>query len=53
VALADVMAWPVSVLTRAVVVAVVFSAAIGIFFGYCPACAAANLEPIEAFRFEG
>ncbi len=44
--------WPVSLSFNAVVLAVGFSAAVGVFFGYYPARRAARLLPIQALRFE-
>jgi putative ABC transport system permease protein len=44
--------WPVLVSQTAIVGAVAFSAAIGIFFGFYPARKASELDPIEALRYE-
>jgi putative ABC transport system permease protein len=41
-----------SIPVNAVLVAVLFSAAVGIFFGFYPARKAANLDPIVALKFE-
>ncbi|MGH9414729.1 MAG: ABC transporter permease [Terriglobales bacterium] len=44
--------WPVDISVASIVVAALFSAGIGIFFGFYPAQKAARLDPIEALRFE-
>jgi putative ABC transport system permease protein len=44
--------WPVLVPTSAVILAVGFSALVGVFFGFYPARKASRLDPIEALRFE-
>lgn len=44
--------WPVLVSTSSVVIAVGFSAAIGVFFGFYPARKAAQLDLIDALRYE-
>ncbi len=44
--------WPTLTSPTSIVVAFVFSAAIGIFFGFYPARKASRLDPIEALRYE-
>lgn len=44
--------WPVLLSPLAMIFAFVFSAAVGVFFGYYPARQASRLNPIEALRFE-
>jgi len=44
--------WPVVVSPNAIAVAVLFSAAVGVIFGFYPAWRASRLDPITALRFE-
>jgi putative ABC transport system permease protein len=44
--------WPVSLSLVSILLAVGFSAVIGIFFGYYPARKASALQPIQALRYE-
>ena len=44
--------WPTQVSTESIIIAFIFSAAVGIFFGFYPARKASQLDPIEALRYE-
>jgi ABC-type antimicrobial peptide transport system permease subunit len=49
---AELAGWPLIFSPWSVVLALTFSAAVGVFFGYYPALKASRLDPIEALRHD-
>jgi putative ABC transport system permease protein len=48
----NIQQWPILITQSSIIVAFLFSAAIGVFFGFYPALRASRLNPIDCLRYE-